>query len=64
MTLCAACGLGTTAGELCPRHHIVYGDDWAAANRLLCDFLHRGKVPPRLSATDREDDFWAAASCQ
>jgi hypothetical protein len=65
VSLCAACGLQTTGGDLCPHHHVVYGDDWAAANRILCDLLHRGKVPPRLTPAERNDDFWAAtASCE
>jgi hypothetical protein len=38
----------------------VYGDDWAAANRIMCDFFHRKKVPPRLTRPEREDDFWHA----
>jgi hypothetical protein len=37
----------------------VYGDDWAAANRIMCDFFHRKKVPPRLGRSERDDDFWA-----
>jgi hypothetical protein len=37
----------------------VYGDDWAVANRIMCDFFHRKKVPPRLAQNDRDDDFWA-----
>jgi hypothetical protein len=37
----------------------VYGDDWAVANRIMCDFFHRKKVPPRLAPPERDDDFWA-----
>jgi hypothetical protein len=60
MSLCASCGL-QLSGEsaLCPHHHCVYGDDWAVANRIMCDFFHRKKVPPRLAQQDRDDDFWA-----
>ena len=60
MSLCASCGL-QLSGEaaLCPHHHCVYGDDWAVANRIMCDFFHRKKVPPRLAQHDRDDDFWA-----
>jgi hypothetical protein len=62
MSLCAACGLQTTGNSgLCPHHHYVYGDAWAAANRIMCDFFHRGKVPPRLTRPEREDDFWHAS---
>jgi hypothetical protein len=38
------------------------GDDWSAANRLLCDFFHRGIVPPRLTSVERDDAFWAHTS--
>ena len=44
---------------MCPHHHCVYGDDWAVANRIMCDFFHRKKVPPRLVQTERDDEFWA-----
>jgi hypothetical protein len=60
MSLCASCGLQLSGdASLCPHHHCVYGDDWAVANRIMCDFFHRRKVPPRLAAPDRDDDFWA-----
>ena len=60
MSLCASCGLQLSGDAgLCPHHHCVYGDDWAVANRIMCDFFHRRKVPRRLAQTDRDDDFWA-----
>jgi hypothetical protein len=60
MSLCASCGLQLTGdAALCPHHHCVYGDDWAVANRIMCDFFHRGKLPPRLAQTERDDEFWA-----
>ena len=54
MSLCASCGL-QLSGEaaLCPHHHCVYGDDWAVANRIMCDFFHRKKIPPRLAQQER-----------
>jgi hypothetical protein len=39
----------------------VYGDDWAEANRIMCDFFHRGKLPARLAQKERDDDFWSHA---
>jgi hypothetical protein len=62
MTLCAACG-SQLAGdvELRPHHSCVYGDDWAAANRIMCDFFHRGTVPPRLPEDQRDEDSMAPA---
>src|SRR3989442_1925415 len=60
MSLCASCGLQLSGDAgLCPHHHCVYGDDWAVANRIMCDFFHRRKVPPRLTQPERDDDFWA-----
>jgi hypothetical protein len=62
MSLCAACGLTLAGnGALCQHHHYIYGDDWAVVNRIMCDFFHRGKVPPRLIRTEREDEFWHEA---
>jgi len=59
MSLCASCGL-QLAGDatLCPHHHIA-NDDWAAANRIMCNGIHRGQWAPRLSPTERDDVFWA-----
>jgi hypothetical protein len=59
VSICASCGL-QLAGDsaLCPHHHCVFGDDWAEGNRLMCDFFHRGKVPPRLPTEEPEDDLW------
>lgn len=60
VSLCAACGFQLSdESALCPHHHSGVGDDWAAANRLMCDFLHRGKIPLRLGPDERADDFWA-----
>jgi hypothetical protein len=60
MSLCASCGLQLIGdADLCPHHHCVYGDGWAVANRIMCDFFHRKKIPPRLSRADRDDEFWA-----
>lgn len=56
---CPSCGLQLRDAEICPHHHTVYGDDWATSNRIMCDWLHRGKVPLRLSYAERDTDFWA-----
>jgi hypothetical protein len=61
MSVCASCGLEIVdSAELC-RHHVPQGDDWAQSNRIMCDFLHRKKIPPRVSQEGREDAFWAHA---
>ena len=49
MSLCASCGLQLAANtSLCPHHHAAHADGWAEANRILCDFVHRGIVPRRV----------------
>lgn len=64
MSLCAACGLDIPGdAELCPHHQCASADeDWAVSNRILCDFLHRGKVPARLPASQRGDGVSAITS--
>jgi hypothetical protein len=61
MSLCAFCGLEIIPGgsELCARHAADTGDGWADNNRRMCDLLHRGRVPPRLTPAEREEEFWA-----
>ena len=57
MHRCASCGSEVSqAMALCPHHH---ADDagWAATNRIMCDFLHRGISSRRLPETDRVDDL-------
>ena len=45
MTLCMLCAQPTLGpGECCAYHLAAQTDDWAAANRAMCDFLHRGIV--------------------
>jgi hypothetical protein len=63
VSLCALCGISLTGDlALCPHHH--GGEDqehWADGNRIMCDFLHRGLIPPRLTPQDRGDELVAAA---
>jgi hypothetical protein len=61
VSLCASCGLNISDDVgLCPHHHVAYGgEDWAVANRIMCDFLHRQRVPPRLTEAERYDDVTA-----
>ncbi len=62
MALCAICGVTTISGEeLCSYHPSAAAPEgWAAGNRVLCDFIHRGVEPRRLAAEDRDDDIWSA----
>gem|GEM_PF-5222915 len=49
MSLCASCGSSLRGDtDLCSHHHTGKPDDWAQANRLMCDFLHRKWIPPAL----------------
>ena len=45
MNRCAYCGdaLFGTSG-VCSFHTLLHEDDWARANRIMCDFIHRGIV--------------------
>ncbi len=56
MSLCAACALQLSDDmALCPHHHGLSGDDWATTNRLMCDFVHRGRIPPRTRPEPEEE---------
>jgi hypothetical protein len=50
MRICAFCGIRTVEadGELCAHHTSSFGEgsNWATGNRIMCDFIHRGVVPP------------------
>ena len=55
MGLCALCGHQTLdGGTLCGFHVAREPDKWAAWNRVMCDFLHRGIEPP---PSELGDDF-------
>ncbi|HYE19702.1 MAG TPA: hypothetical protein VEA69_14725 [Tepidisphaeraceae bacterium] len=57
VSICSQCGCALPGDvDLCTYHHTVYGDDWAVANRIMCDLFHRGKIPPRLTAAERAED--------
>jgi hypothetical protein len=50
MSVCASCGLPLLDDNgLCGYHHSYPGDDWATSNRIMCDFIHRKRILPRLS---------------
>jgi hypothetical protein len=57
LSRCAVCGLQLVGAEgLCAVHHTVAGEGWAAVNRIMCDFFHRGVAAPRLSPSERDGD--------
>ena len=54
--ICALCGQALDAGTaLCAYHHWRVDDGWAVENRIICDLLHRGIVPRRVSAAEGGD---------
>jgi hypothetical protein len=62
VSLCALCGQALTMGaSLCAYHQPAPGGSWAVENRIVCDFVHRGIAPPRLSAAERADAATHAA---
>lgn len=56
MSLCAVCSAPIAGADaLCAAHPLWRDGDWAVANRLMCDFIHRGKVPPRHWSSESDD---------
>lgn len=56
MSLCVFCGQSLLGrDEVCAYHLYGNEDDWATANRVMCDFLHRGVVP--LTPSERSDSL-------
>ena len=53
MSRCLICGQsGDTS--IC-EYHVSTDASWGSVNRLMCDFVHRAIVPPRLAVEDRID---------
>ena len=53
MSCCALCGMQLVGdAQLCPHHDFAAENRWAVDNRLMCDLLHRGIIPPPREATD------------
>jgi hypothetical protein len=47
MSFCVLCAQPTLGrDDVCAYHLHGHGADWATGNRIMCDFLHRGVVPP------------------
>jgi hypothetical protein len=54
MSLCIMCGgSNPDQGEICS-YHMAAEESWSVGNRIMCDFVHRAIVPPRLEAADRD----------
>ena len=63
MSRCALCGTELAGdGHLCAHHDYPAEHGWAMRNRLMCDLLHRGIVPPRLDQADDHATLLLAAS--
>jgi hypothetical protein len=60
MGLCTLCGMQLGGAATLCAHHDQLVSGWAAQNRIMCDLLHRGVVPPRLPTVERLDDFVVA----
>lgn len=52
MPRCVLCGGENDEATALCLHHVVGDHDWALFNRLFCDFIHRGVVPPRPPAEE------------
>lgn len=68
MSRCVRCGLLLESDHLlCPWHPLEFVDNWATANRIQCDFFHRGRLTGRDSETldewlARDRFFWPEGS--
>lgn len=47
---CVQCGAANQPDGLCP--YRVAGPEWAIANRIMCDLLHRRIEPPPVAFED------------
>ncbi len=64
MSRCASCAAtNPIAGEICA-HHVSREPDWAVANRVFCDLLHRRiePAPVRVEISLSYEDFELVAS--
>ena len=59
MSLCVCCGLALAGdANFCPHHQTGYAEDWAVANRMMCDFVHRKWISPSPPPGLEDRDFW------
>jgi hypothetical protein len=54
MSVCIVCGQSNPDRDSFCSYHITPEDNWATANRIICDFVHRAIVPRRLPASERD----------
>jgi len=60
VSLCVACGLALAGdADFCPHHQSGYAEDWAVANRIMCDFVHRKAIPPSPPPGPHDESLWA-----
>lgn len=59
MSLCPQCGNALWGDyQFCPGHWDLYDENWHIANKIWCDYLHRGVPVPRLFPEPLTDDRW------
>jgi hypothetical protein len=65
MSVCAICG-GPIAGKagLCGGHALGADARWAMTNRVMCDLLHRGKLPVRIGTADLDEESYESVPCE
>ena len=59
MNRCALCNIEVPGRWSLCAHHDAQEIGWAASNRIMCDFLHRGVPPPRVNAGANDNDLRA-----
>ena len=59
MSTCAECGYDTTENlEFHPSHVTMKAATWPQANKVWCDYFHRGQEIPRLYLQPLTDPVW------
>lgn len=55
--LCVQCGNDGGVLGHCDYHARSDEDQWAVGNKILCDFIHRGRIPARLPFPERINEL-------
>ena len=56
---CSKCGASLPEDydmSICSHHPLEESEKWSINNRIMCNYLHRGKPLPRLKSSERDLD--------
>lgn len=57
--ICPVCGCAVSDSAMCANHTYAQDSegDWAANNRAMCNYIHRGIIPQRLELPERPLEY-------